>query len=365
MKWLQSKWVKIVLSGTALILIYKLVNNFGDVSNVFGVLVGIVFPLILGAVFAFFLSRPAEKIAKLLKKIKFNFVKKNALALSVVLLYVAIILVIALIIMFVTPGIYKNIEELAKNLPKYYETVINFISENKYLSKFASLDRITQKASEMFKFESINKYIGIISGIANSFVTFFLAIILSIYMIIEKESVFEFFNKLSNRILPNRAKDIVYKYGRLAIERCYSYFTGLAFDALVVGIVSFVFFSILKIPYALILGIIIMLGNLVPFFGPIVSNVLVFIITAVVAGPIKMIWVIVFQVIFGQVDGNIIQPKIVGNSTGISPLLVLTAVIVFGNMFGFVGMIIGVPLLAVIKEIVMDYIEDGKIDSGK
>lgn len=362
MKRFESLWVKLVLSGTALILIHKLLNNFGDIAGVFDKLFDVFFPVILAAVIAFFLSRPSEMLARLVKKVKLNWVKKKALLISVVLLYAAVLLILGFAVKYISPRIYKNIEEFTLNIPSYYKVVTSFLSENELLSKFNSLEIISKKAAEMLNAEQINKYIGIISGIANGFITLFLAVILSIYMITEKKAIFEFFDALSKRLLPEKSRGLIYAYGKKTVELCYSYFTGLALDALIVGIVTSVAFSVLRVPYAFLLGLIVAFGNLIPFFGPIVSNVVVFIVTAVTAGPFKALWVILFQFVFAQIDGNIIQPKIISNSTGISPLLVLIAVVVFGDLFGLVGMIVGVPICAVIKELVVDYVDDGKLE---
>jgi len=362
MKLLDNKWGKLVLSGAALILIYKLFNNFDDVSGAFDTLIDTLFPIITGLAIAFFLSKPSEKLANVISKIRFKVIQKNALVISVILLYAAILVVLGISVKFVAPKIYRNIEELAINIPTYFQALNKFIMENDILSKFNGLEFIGDKLAEMFAPTQLNKYIGIISGIANSFMSFFLAIILSIYMIIEKEDVFAFLKKFSERFLPERTKNVIYVYGRKTVERFYSYFTGLALDAVIVGIICSLFFSVIKIPYAPLLGLLVAVGNLVPFFGPITANIIIFIITAITAGPFKALWVIIFQILFGQVDGNIIQPKILSNSTGISPLLVLIAVIIFGDLFGFLGMIIGVPLFAVIKDVVVDYVDDGKLD---
>lgn len=362
MKRFESHWAKLVLSGTALILIYKLLNNYRDIAEFFGNLFDILFPIILGGVIAFFLSKPAEKIERLIGKIKFNFIKKKALLISVISLYVLVFLVLFLAIKFVAPRIYKNIEEFTQNIPGYYNVIKTFLSENEFFSKFNSLELLSQKFASMFNMTQINKYLGIISGIANGFLTFFVAVILSVYMIIEKKNIFSFSKSLTERIIPEKPRKVIYAYGRKSIDLFYSYFTGLALDALLVGAVASVFLSLLGVPYAFLLGLIVAFGNLVPFFGPIVSNIIIITITLLTTGPFKALWVAVFQIIFGQIDGNIIQPKIISNSTGISPLLVLVAVIVFGDLFGFVGMIVGVPVCAIIKELVEDYVEDGKIN---
>lgn len=364
MKKIDNDWIKLVASGTALIIIYKLFNNYGDITRIFKYILDVLFPIILGAAIAFFLSKPAEKIASAFEGSRLGFLKKRSLLLGVLTIYVLIFIVLGVAVKFVAPGIYKNIEELAQNVPVYFKTVQSFVAENEILSRFNSFDMLSEKLASVFDLKQINRYIGIISGIANSFITFFLAIILSIYMIIEKKAMFAFFDKLAKRFVPDKKRRFIRIYGRKTVDRFYSYFAGLAVDALLVGTVSAVFFWAIKIPYAALLGVIIGFGNLIPFFGPIVSNVLIFSVSAITAGPFKALWVIIFQLVFGQIDGNIIQPKIISSSTGISPLLVLAAVIVCGELFGFVGMIVGVPVCAVAKDLILDYLEDGRLDGA-
>jgi len=103
---------------------------------------------------------------------------------------------------------------------------------------------------------------------------------------------------------------------------------------------------------------------MIPFFGPIVSAVIVYIICALVMGPFPALWALLFQIIVGQLDSNLIQPKIVGGSVGISPLWVIFAVTFFGGIWGPLGMIIGVPVVAAIRFLYHDYREDGKLDGN-
>jgi len=351
-----------VLSGAALILIYKLLNNYSEIEGFFNSLTDILFPVILGGVIAFFLSRPVEVLANLVNKVNLRFLKKKSLLIATIFVYAVIILIFSLVVKYIAPRIYKNIEEFTVNIPVYFNVIKNFIEENEILSRFDSIEILSEKFAEMFNAKQINKYLGIISGIANGFITLFLSVILSVYMIMEKKNIFGFLNKLFDRIIPSKPRKFAYAYWRKTVNLFYSYFTGLALDAVLVGIVSSLFFLILKVPYAFLLGLIVAFGNLIPFFGPIVANIVVFVISAVTVGPFKAVWVVVFQFVFAQIDGNIIQPKIISNSTGISPLLVLIAVLIFGDLFGFVGMIVGVPVFAILKELVVDYVDDGKIE---
>ena len=358
----KSKWYKYVAVGTALILIYKIINNFSDILQYIKLALSAISPVIIGAIIAFFLFKPAKKLEILLIKIKF--IKKYAKVISILLVYTIIIGSVVLGFKFLIPILIKNAEELISNIPIYYKNVNDYISKSEFLSNTDILEDFVNKTREFFTFSQLNKYISYISSIANSFLSFFLSLVLSLYILLEKNDIFAFVSRVKGKIFHAEKLVIFTSYTKRIVDLFYSYFIGLAIDSLTVGIISSVALSLFKIPYAPLLGLVIGLGNMVPFFGPIVSALIVYVVGAITIGPIQAIWVIVFQLILGQIDGNFIQPRILGNSTGISPLTVLVSVIVFGEIFGFIGMVFGVPIGATIKIFIDDFMDDGKVNAS-
>jgi predicted PurR-regulated permease PerM len=145
----------------------------------------------------------------------------------------------------------------------------------------------------------------------------------------------------------------------------YNFFFGKAIDSLIIGIIAIIGFSILGLPYALLMGIITMLFNMIPYFGPIIGAVPVVLVTLLVKDVYSAIWAAVFIIFLQQLDGNIIGPKILGDSVGISPFWVIFAIVVFGGFFGVPGMIFGVPAVAAIRMLLLDYLDDGKLNGTK
>ncbi|MDP4134038.1 MAG: AI-2E family transporter [Bacillota bacterium] len=369
MKRMENYWVKVILVGIILIAAYKLFDNIKDIAYAFGYFIDIIMPCIYGAVIAFFLYRPSKRVEKLVLKINNKFIKRKSNAISVFFLYIIIFAFLGLIIKFLVPSIFGNLEELVANIPDYIKKIDHFVSGNSFLSRFDVVETLNQKAADFISknlsTQQLNKYIGVISNIADSFVTFFLSVVLSIYMLLEKEDIFKILNKIKGLIIKDEKANIFGRYVGEIINIFYSYFAGLALDAVLIGTISAIALSLFNVPYAVLLGLLVAVGNMIPFFGPIVSAAMIYIISAIAFGPIKAIWVILFQLALGQVDGNLIQPKIISNSTGISPLLVLVSVIVFGGLFGVVGMIIGVPISATIKMVLTDYFDNRKLDGSK
>ncbi len=368
MKNIKSTWIKIILAGTALILIYRLTDDLSGTFKTIGNFIGVFTPVIIGAAISFFLWKPASKLEARFEKSKSEWVRNKKRGLSVLLIYLIIIAIIALIVNFIIPGLGKNIRELIENAPGYIKEAEKFLTENEFLSKYNFLEQINDKIVDFVKenlsFERLNMYFGVVSNIANSFMSFFLGIVFSVYILLSAPAIKRFAAKIYKRLGDGKGKSIVKTYAYRTVDLFYSYFSALALDAVVVGLITAIVLGIFKVPYAVLLGLLVAVGNMVPFFGPIVAAAIIYVITAIAFDPVKAIWVIVFQLVLGQIDGNLIQPKILGKSIGINPLLVLFSVVVFGDLFGFAGMVLGVPVIAAIKMIADDYLDNGKIDAS-
>lgn len=332
------------------IVFYKAINNLEKIRNFTGFLWELFLPFTLGLIFALFLDKPVKKVKSLFEKLKI----KHSLPFGIGTVYFIIICVIALIIKFIIPPFFKSVEDFFSHLPGYLDEVNNFLESSKYNEFFSLKNFINPK--------NLTKYIGFMGTIADFFLTFFISIVVSIYLLIEKEDIFKFLNLIKSRLFTNEKFDILFTYFKKSISLFYSYFTGLLTDSVIIGSISLIIFLILKIPYAFILGLIVIIGNLIPFFGPIIATAIITLISVIAASPATALWVLLIQIVLGQIDSNLIQPKILGKSTGISPLLVLLSVTVFGKIWGACGMIVGVPVCAIIKEVIIDYLNDKKIN---
>lgn len=360
MKFFNKNFLQALVIGIILILVYKSADSIDHIIKWIGAFIGILSPVIIGAIIAFFIYKPVLKFEKIYKKCKIKFVSKKARLLSLFTIYTIIVAVIVVIVNYIGPVVGRNIRELINNIPKYTAQLEAFVNKYDLLVGFDWITQLEKFIFDFLDFSRLTKYIGVVSSIASSFLSFFISIVLSIYIILDKENIFEFFRKIKAKLFNNKPCDFIIFYGRQGINMFYSYFSGLAFDAALIGIISAIVLSFFNVPYAVLLGVIIAVGNLIPFFGAIVSNVIVYVIVSLSFGPIKALWILLFQFALGQLDANFIQPKIVGDSVGISPLLVLISVTVFGGLFGPVGMIIGAPLTAVLRIMVLDFLESKK-----
>ncbi len=354
MNFKENVYLKYIFTGIILIIAYKAIDNVSYFADLFYYFLTVLTPVIIGAGIAFFTYRPSKNLAAKLSLSKIKFIKDKSLSISVLSVYIFIAIIIGVIINFIIPVVLKNVEDLVAHIPQYYGQIKAFIEKNDMLKQLTYDINLYEKLVKYINTDTINSIIDIISKVANSFITFFLSVIFSIYFILYKNRLAEHMSNLKKMIFKNKKEFKIFKYTRKIINLFYSYFTGLALDALLIGTITAIVLSIFKVPYSILLGVIVAFGNMIPFFGSIIAGIIEYVVCAFTFGPVKALWVLVFQLILGQIDGNIIQPKIIGRSVGVSPLTVLLTVVVLGELFGPLGMILGVPVVAALKIVVED-----------
>lgn len=348
-------YLKYIIVGIILIITYKAIDNVSYITNALLDFLGILAPVIIGACIAFFTYRPSKKLSNKFSLIKNKFIKNHSLTISVITVYVFIAIIIGVVINFIIPVVLKNIQDLVNHIPQYYLQIRSFISQYDFLNEITADINLYEKLIKYINTDTINSVIAIISKIANSFITFFLSVVFSIYFILYKDRLTKHVKQFKNLVFKNTKEFKIFRYTRRIINLFYSYFTGLALDAVLIGAITTIVLWIFKVPYSLLLGVIVAFGNMIPFFGSIVAGIIEYVVCAFTFGPLKALWVLVFQLVLGQIDGNLIQPKIIGRSVGVSPLTVLLTVVVLGELFGPLGMILGVPVVAALKIVVEDY----------
>lgn len=314
---------------------------------------------------AYLLYIPCRKVEKTFKKSKMF--KKRARGLSVLTVYIMAVLLIILLVNTLIPTLTDSVMDLAKNLPSYYDQAIRFVEEipeDSIVSKETVQNIISKvqdiKLEEILTLDNVTLYVekavGIASGVFNVFVT----IIVSIYILLERTEILTYFRNLSKAIFSKATHRRIDRYFVKGNTIFFKYVSSQVLDAFIVGIIMSVALSIMKVKYAILLGFMIGLFNLIPYFGAIVAVALAGLITLFTGGVNEAIWVIVVLVILQQLDANIINPKIVGDALEISKILIILSVTVAGAYFGVLGMFLGVPIVAVIKMMLDDYIEDNE-----
>jgi len=361
-----KKWIYWFVFAVAIISVYKILDNFSDISLWIKGLVAVLMPFLMGILMAYLLYIPCKSIEKLYSKSKK--LKKHSRGLGVATTYILAILVIVFIINILIPSISKSVIDLANNLPTYYKNAIEFVNnmpEDSIIKKESIEQMILnlQKIdiTKILNIETItdyiNKAVGIANGIFNAFVTF----VMSVYILLERNKIVTFFARLNRAIFTRKTSKAIDKYFVQTNTIFFKFISSQVLDAIIVGIITSIVMLVMGVKYAVLLGIMIGLFNIIPYFGAIVAVVISAIITIFTGGIGQAIWLVIVVTIFQQIDANIINPKIVGNALKLSPILVIFSVTLGGAYFGVLGMFLAVPVAAVIKMLINDYIES-KLD---
>lgn len=363
-----SKWMYWFLLAVSIILIYKVLDNFTAIGEAIGSFFNTITPFLAGALLAYLLYIPASRIEKKFKRTKKKFLKKKARGLSVLLTYILAILLIILLVKVILPVVTDSIVELVNNFQGYWNTAVsklNSLPEDSLLkSKFVAdsikcigdaIQNIDLK--NYLNPEKITTYVKSVLGVASGIFDVFVTIVVSVYILLQRGQIAKFSQKAGLAMFDEKTCMQIEKYVNSTNTVFYKFISGQLIDAIIVGVLVTIAMSIIGVKYAILLGFIIGLFNVIPYFGAIIAVVISVIITIITGGLSQAILMAVVVIILQQIDSNIINPKILGDSLEISPLLVIFAVTVGGAYFGVLGMFLAVPVIAVLKIIVNDFLD--------
>ena len=359
-----GKWLYWFVFAVAIVIVYKTLDNFSDITNWIKGIFDVIMPFLIGILLAYLFYIPCKNIEKFYQKSKIKLIRKKARGISVLTVYLIALIIIILAIQFIIPNIVQSITDLAGNIGIYYQNAINNfnnIPEDSLLRQIniqAIGDTLKQiNISEYINMNTILDYLKGIIGFAGGIFDVFVSIIVSVYILLERSQILCFFKKLGSALFKEKTYQAIGKYFNNSNRIFFRFLSSQILDAIVVGILTSIAMSLLGVKYAVLLGFFIGLSNLIPYFGAIVGVIISIIITIFTGGIGKAIWMGIIVIILQQIDANIINPKIVGSSLRISPLLVIFAVSVGGAYFGMLGMFLSVPVFAVLKLLVEDYID--------
>ncbi|MDD6734867.1 MAG: AI-2E family transporter [Clostridiales bacterium] len=358
-----SNWIIALVFTVIVIAVYKTFDNFHKIAGGLRVVMGILTPFVIGFVIAYILNMPAKKINALCVKSKYKFIRDKAKVISILAVYLAGALLLFIIIRSIVPALYNNIMDLYYNIPHYFDDAVSAVADwqTKHDLSLFEVDKIDAANALNNLLGKINvaefsKYAKGVVSITSGVINVFIGIIISVYMLIDKEKIKNSVQRVMRIFIKEERTNKIIS-GVKRINDVFSrYVFCLLMDAVIIAVLSTIVLSLLRVRYAIILGGLIGVCNLIPYFGAIFASVFSIIITLITGGLFKAIWTAVSLLMLQQVDGNFIGPKIMGQMLDASPLWIIFAVTVGGGLFGVAGMIISVPILVVIKMIVSDYI---------
>ncbi len=332
-------------------ILFKLVND----EDVTIKLHNILRPFIWAFVIAFFLN-------VLLVKIEGKFKTKRWQ--NILIVYIIFFGIITLFFVFITPTVIKSIKSLGKEIPGYIDITQEWLESlpqrfqgrNQYyiLEEIKStLEGVMIKAKQgigPFLNKTLTQIINLTSGILN----FIMGSIISVYILKDKEQFVDGFRRITYATFSKETAEtlgIVQK----EINRSFSkFFVGKIIDSAIIGVLCLIGLWIMKVPYALLISIIVGVTNMIPYFGPFIGMIPAAVIT-LFDRPIKALWVVIFIFALQQFDGLYLGPKILGIQVGMKPFWIITAILIGGGFFGVWGMLFAVPVAAVVKSLLDRY----------
>ncbi len=347
-----KKYQDIIFLVIVILIIAKIIQNYQWFLGIVGELSRILAPFFWAFGTAFLLN-------PLMKYIEKKIHTKRLFTL--IIIYTLLIGLLILFIVIVTPRITNSVTELVKNMPQYYKAFQN--SMNSFLdSRFFDNAELNKMIKETLGtiFESVFAYfndflsnlVSKVIGLTSGILQFLVGLIISVYMLYDKEHFQDFAKKVLNKLFESDKSKGIIEWGSIANSVFTDFFIGKTIDSLIIGILCGIGLTIIGAPYPFLLSVVVGVFNMIPYVGPFIGAVPTIILTLFIV-PQKTIWVALFILILQQFDGNILGPKILGNRLGIRPIYVVLAIFIGGGFFGMFGMLVGVPLFKMFS-IVLD-----------
>ena len=374
----KRRYVYLMLSifgGIGLsVVLFFVVYRFRGVGDALNKLGSILAPFAYGGVVAYLLRPMCNLYEGLFQKHLPKKLKKLSNGLAVGLSMISGLLIVYALIIMIAPQLFSSIQTLWLSLPdkisKLYSWAMATFGENEKLvslfnTVYNTVNTDLQNWADNTLAPYVSSVVSIVSGVGSSVwkVLMFLynlliGLIVAVYLLFSRKK----FARQSVLIIRSALKP---KWAELLldevafIDRMFGGFIdGKILDSAIIGVLCYIGCTIFRFPNALLVSAVVGITNVIPFFGPIIGAVPSTLLI-LIESPIKALWFVLFVLVLQQVDGNIIGPKILGNTTGLSSFWVLFAILLFGGLWGFVGMIIGVPLFAVIYDVIKKLVFHG------
>ena len=345
---------------------YKIPSIVSTVKDFFSAISAVLWGFVIAYLLDPIMVR-IEKLLKLLIEKKQPHPRLCRTAASIISVLIGMGIIAALIAIIV-PQMFESIQGILNNMNLYLENIykwINKVLENSPdLAAYANNAFDQMRMSVMGILNNIGPNLaewgskiktgatGIIGGIGN----FIIGFIVAIYFLIDKDKFIAQGRKLATACLPQSPREHLFSLLARTNKSVVGFLSGKILDSAIIGVICFIVMKIMRLDYALLISVIIGVTNIIPFFGPIIGAVPAGLLL-LLSDPKQALVFVIMVILLQQFDGNILGPRILGDSTGLSPFWVMFAIFVGGGIFGFPGMVLGVPIFAVLYDVVKDVVE--------
>ena len=364
------------LTGCALLIFYDVFyrDNSGTVQAILAKLFSVLTPVLYGLGMAYLLAPIVNFLERAILRLRDKLERKRGRAIrihkgwlraaSIFLTWAVVLVLVYLLLSMLVPQLVDSITTLVNNLESYYTTIYDWVtgllSDNPELTDLfnryynETIQWLTTKLLPGLQTAVTNFTGSLVTGVWSVVIftkNFLIGIIVSVYLLAAKEKSAARCCKLLYGVLPEEQAKFAMR-GFRRMDHIFSGFVrGKLLDSLIIGILCFIGCSILKLPYTPLVSVVVGVTNVIPFFGPFLGAIPCALLILLVS-PLKCLYFVIFIFLLQQLDGNVIGPKILGDSTGISSLWVIVAILVGGGFGGVLGMFLGVPIFACLQVLV-------------
>lgn len=349
----------IFVSLAAVVAFYFIILRYQGIKSYFDMISLALQPVMVGIVIAYVLCPVAKFLERQFRRGKR--LSRVARPLSVLFTLIFAIGILGLFCALILPQVADSIRSLVVDLPGMLEVQLarldSYLETDSeaaatVMQMITSVETFLMAWIKENMFETVSNVAVSVLSIGSAIVNLVVSVVVTVYLLLDRERYLGQCKKLFYAVSHNkRFNRVIMEVVHQADQIFSGFISGKLLDSLIVGIICFVSLSVLKMPYALLVSVIVGVTNIIPMFGPFIGAIPSAFLILLVSPP-KCIVFLIFIIILQQLDGNVIGPRILGNSTGLSALYVTVAMLLFGKLMGFVGMIVGVPLFATLYYIV-------------
>lgn len=379
----KKRYLYLMLAGfgaisLSILLFFALyrMRGIGQVLNSFQQILS---PFIYGGVVAYLLRPMCNFYESGLRKFLPEKMHGIAPILAVIGSMLTLLLAVYALGAMIFPQVYESIVGLGKTIPKGIQNfavwVEDTFGENEYVERFldyfnTSYDKLYQEVESWFR-GVIPQISTLVSGVGSSVFAvlrsvynLLVGLIVAVYLLFSRKRYASQCKLIVHSVFPEKWADIILNEASLMDRMFGGFIDAKILDSTIIGILCYIGCRIMQMPNMLLISVFVGITNIIPFFGPFIGAI-PSILLILIESPIKALWFAVFVVILQQLDGNVIGPRIMGNRIGISGFWVMFAIIFFGGTWGLFGMVVGVPLFAVIYDLVRKLVKVGLRKKGK
>ena len=363
-----------ILVAFSCILFYLGVKNIGLVMGSLGRVIDVLFPFILGAAIAFVINVPMSKIERCLFE-RGGRVRKGKRAISFVVTLLLVIGIIIIAMYIIIPQIAQTLLAIAAQMPIAFAAIEKWVEQNAGVFTIAqdiieqlAVDwgEIIQKASTVIQQAAtsmINSSIGAVSNIISAVVSFFIGFVFAVYLLMAKEKLAGQGKQILYALFRQQTAEKILYVLSLTCRTFSKFISGQCLEACILGTMFFIAMTILRMPYAILIAVLISFTALIPMVGAFIGCA-VGVLLILMVSPLKALIFLIMFLVLQQLEGNLIYPKVVGNSVGLPSIWVLVAITVGGNLMGVAGMIIFIPICSVLYALFRLYVKNRLREKG-